>query len=164
MDVNKWPFWYPGYRFMRAPFRATKYWFGNLKSFFMRGRMGWAPIDAWDTDSYLGKVIPMMLRHLADHHMGIPGYICAKYPNDDEAASKAWHDELISIAEKIEFANADEMDYNQYRTRYWNEDMTTNPEWSAVYYQEDALIRQRQEKAIKEAMNWIGEHWHNLWD
>lgn len=165
MAINKnWPLWYSGYRFWRAPIKATSYWFGNLKAFFRRGRYGFSYMDVWDTDSYLSKVIPSMLRHLAQYHCGVPGYIYEKYPEDDETASKIWAQDLNRIADLIEFSKADQDDYNKYSHLFWNEDMSTNKEWAESYFQENACIYKRQQDAIKEAMTWLGEHWFELWD
>lgn len=173
MNRDKWPFWYAGYRFFCAPFKATEYWFGNLKSFFRRGRMGWAPIDVWDTDSYLGQVIPKMLHYLAENGCSCCAEYVAKYPNDEDAAFQAWRDDLNRIANLIEFANSDQDDHNKYAKEYWdialnkpvNDPMPEGKEWlKKAYYDENAAIYKKQEAAIKEAMSWIGEHWFMFWD
>lgn len=164
MNRDKWPFWYPGYIFWRAPIKATKYFWGNLCGYFRRGRLGWSYGDAWDIDMYLGQVIPAMLRHMAEKGMSCPMRYVDAYPNDDEAAHQAWHDDLIHCAKQIEYAAADSSEFNAYRQMYWNEDMTTNDRWHDIYYQEEKLIAEKQRAAIKEAMTWLGENWYDLWD
>ena len=160
----------------RAPIRAIKDEWYNIKAFFRRGRTGWAYIDLWNMDSYLGRILPAMFRHLADHCCGCPmGYI-EKYPNDEDAAHKAWEDDLRQIADLIEYANAESDDYNKYAEAYWEVcglgkntlNDTTNKEVDPVlsdnYHQEHRLIAEKQQAAIEKAMAWIGKHWFELWD
>lgn len=173
MNRDKWPLWHQGYKFFYAPIKAIDYWFDNLRAFFRRGRMGWSYGDAWDTDIYLGIIIPGLLRHMANYGMGCPMEYVEKYPNDDEAAHQAWKDDLNHIADLIEFANSDEDDHNKYAKEYWdialkkpiNDPMPEGKEWlHDAYYQENAVICEKQQAAIEEAMNWIGKHFFSLWD
>ena len=174
MDDVKWPFWYPGFQFWRAPIQATKYWFNNFKAFLRRGRLGWAPIDVWNMDSYMGKILPAMLRHLAANHNGVPMRLSEKYNGDVDKASEKWSDELFDVAKKIEFATAEPDEYNQYAKAHWiiidslksiNDPKPIGTETLEDNYdKENKLIVDRQRKAIKEAMAWLGEHWEELWD
>ena len=174
MNRDKWPHWHPGYKFFYAPIKAIDYWFDNLRAFFRRGRMGWSYGDAWDIDTYLGIVIPGLLRHMAEKGMGCPMRYVDEYPNNDgEEAHKAWHDDLIHTAELIEFAASDTDDHNQYAKKYWdialkkpiNDPMPEGTEWlHDAYYEESKKISEKQQAAIKEAMTWLGENWYDLWD
>ena len=180
MNRDKWPHCHRGYSFRYAPIKAIDYWFDNLRAFFRRGRMGWSYGDAWDIDTYLGIVIPGLLRHMANYGMGCPMEYVEKYPNDDEAAHQAWKNDLNHIANLIEFANSDNDDYNKYAEAYWEAcglgrtikktkngiktTITVDDTLKNNYYQEARLICEKQQAAIEEAMNWIGKHWFNLWD
>lgn len=173
MNRDKWPLWHSGYKFFYAPIKAIDFWLDNLRAFFRRGRMGWSYGDAWDIDKYLGLIIPGLLRHMANYGVSCPMEYVDKYPNDDEAAHQAWKDELNRIADLVEFANSDEDDHNKYAKEYWdialnkhiNDPMPAGKEWlHDAYYQENAVIYEKQQAAIEEAMNWIGKHWFNLWD
>ena len=174
MDDVKWPFWYSSFRFWHAPIQATKYWFNNLKAFLRRGRLGWAQMDVWNMDNYIGKVLPAMLRHLAANHSGVPMRLSEKYNDDVDKASEKWADELFDIAKKIEFAVTEPDEHNQYAEAFWiiihsrkdiNDPMPIGTETlEDNYYQENKLIVERQRKAIKEAMTWLGEHFEELWD
>lgn len=167
---NKWPLWYKGYYFWRKPFKCVKNWFWNLKCFFIRGRMGWAPSDVWDIDMYFGKIIPETLRYLATYHNAFPYQY--KGLTKDEDASLAWETDLYNIAQQIEFAAADRDEFNPYTKQFYDflEHKGLKPitdEQKALsdkFYEEDKKIYLRQETAVKEAMTWLGEHWFELWD
>lgn len=56
---------YPFYDFWR-----------DCKTFYLRGRYGWAPRDTWNLESHLARTLAGTLNHLADHTHGVP----ATYP------------------------------------------------------------------------------------
>ena len=173
MNRDKWPHWHRGYSLRYAPIKAINYWFDNLRAFFRRGRMGWSYGDAWDIDTYLGIVIPGLLRHLAEHGIGCPmGYI-EEYKDDEDAAHEAWHNDLKHTAELIEFAMSDSDDHNEYAKAYWdialnkpiNDPMPEGKEWlQKAYYDERKKISEKQQAAIEEAMTWLGKNWFDAWD
>jgi len=160
----------------RAPIRAIKDEWYNIKAFLRRGRTGWAYIDLWNMDNYLGRILPAMLRHLADKCCGCPMAYVDKYPDNDEAAHEAWKDDLRHIADLIEYANAESDNYNKYAEAYWEacglgkdslQDIVNKEVDKTLqenYYQEHRLIGDKQQAAIEEAMAWIGKHWFELWD
>lgn len=164
----------------RAPIRAIKDEWYNIKAFLRRGRTGWAYIDLWNMDCYLGKILPAMLRHLADNCYGCPMEYVDNYPDDDEAAHEAWKSDLRHTANLIEYANAESDDYNKYAEAYWEAcglgrtikktkngteiTITVDDTLKDNYYQEAKLIAEKQQKAIEEAMTWLGKHWFELWD
>lgn len=173
MNRDKWPLWHRGYSFRYAPIKAIDYWFDNLRAFFRRGRMGWSYGDAWDTDTYLGIVIPGLLRHMADHGMGCPMRYVKEHPEDENAGHEAWHNDLRRIASLIEYACDESDNYNKYAKDYWaialnksiNDPMPEGTEWlHDAYYEEAEKITKKQQASIEEAMAWIGENWYELWD
>jgi len=56
---------YPFYDFWR-----------DCRTFYLRGRYGWAPRDTWNLENYLARTFAGTLNHLADHTHGVP----ANYP------------------------------------------------------------------------------------
>ena len=171
-DRDNWPFWYRGYSLRYAPIKAIKYWFGNLRAFFRRGRLGWAYGDAWDIDMYIGKVLPEMLRHMANEGMGCPMQYIDKHPDDEEAGHQEWKNDLIHCAELIEFAASDRDDHNPF-AKDWldiilerdiNDPCDDVKELRECYKVEDLDIYARQQEAIKEAFAWLGENFYDLWD
>jgi len=53
---------YPFYDFWR-----------DCRTFYLRGRYGWAPRDTWNLESHLARTFAGTLNHLADHTHGVPG-------------------------------------------------------------------------------------------
>ena len=169
MDITKY---FPHHMWVRRSFKGIKDEWYNIKSFFQRGRLGWANCDTWNIDNYLGRILPAMLRHLADNHCGMPMEYMDKY-SDEDKASEAWAADLNHIADMIEYANSESDDHNKYAEDYWaialhrklNELMPEGKEWLRdAYYNESKTIYENQQAAIKEAMTWLGEHWFSLWD
>lgn len=78
-----------------APYRAWK-WFlripREIQWKWQRMNRGWSDQDVWGAYYHLSRVIPGMLRNLADNHMGHPGAL-----TDEE-----WTAKLRSMADKIE--------------------------------------------------------------
>ena len=160
------------FKFPYSPWRWPSNWPHNIKSFFQRGRLGWANYDTWNMDNYLGKILPAMLRHLADNHIGYPMEYAEKFKDDDKA-SEAWAIDLKHIAGLIEYASSDTDDHNKYAEDYWaialhknvNDPMPKGKEWlKDAYYNESKTIYDNQKNAIKEAFSWLGEKYYQLWD
>lgn len=74
-------------------------WIG-VKNAYHRMKYGWAWVDLWNMDTYLGQLIPSMLRELAARSCGTP------YDMEEEEY-KAY---LVALAYLFELANIDEFD------------------------------------------------------
>ena len=183
MDVRKY---FPHHLYVarpwRAPIRAIKDEWYNIKAFLRRGRMGWAYIDLWNMDNYLGVILPAMLRHLGENHCGMPMEYVEKYKDDDEASAH-WKADLLWVADLIEYANSDADDHNPYAEEYWEacglgrkttkkvdgtivstHNTEVDEELKKKYYDYHMEIGKRQQEAIKKAFAWLGEHYFELWD
>ena len=68
-----------------------------LKALFHRALYGFAPIDAWDMDSYMCTLVPSMLRTLADRSWSYPG-------NEEFPTLELYEEWLLALATIIECA------------------------------------------------------------
>lgn len=85
---------YATYYMLRHPWLYVKYFFYALRDCYHRIRYGFCPSDVFDMDNYLARLLPAMLRQLAD------GY---GYPGDDEFPThEAWASYLNECASNIE--------------------------------------------------------------
>lgn len=64
----------PVFYFFNDNYYRIKHWIAGLplriKSFFQRGKRGWADCDTWDFDSYLADVISKGVEHLRINSTG----------------------------------------------------------------------------------------------
>ena len=91
---------YATYYMLRHPRLYVKYFFYALRDCYHRIRYGFCPSDVFDMDSYLARLLPAMLRQLAD------GY---GYPGDDEfPTNEAWTSYLNECASNIEAYESDD--------------------------------------------------------
>lgn len=89
-------------------YKNIPYLFRSIKWFFIRGKNGWSEYDVWNMDGYLLKIIPEMLRHLADHHFGYPSNIAnIRDEQYDKGKDEEWTQKLLEIAHHFEEADFD---------------------------------------------------------
>lgn len=159
-----------GYRpryYLRHPFEWIKMKCRQIKWAYQRVRYGWCESDTWDIDSWFLKVFPNMLNHYADETHSYPG--TEEYPTYE-----SWRDKLYEVAAAIKGYNETEWDskneyYNEYyeELRNWqvNDIITRGP--TPAYYKyrarDEELAAEAYEK-FKDAMIWVIEHFHSLWD
>ena len=74
-------------------------WIG-AKNAYHRMRYGWAWGDVWNMDTYLGQLVPSMLRELATGSCGTPY----------DATGEEYQEYLMALAYLFELTNIDEMD------------------------------------------------------
>lgn len=85
---------YATHYMLRHPWLYVKYFFYALRDCYHRIHYGFCPSDVFNMDNYLAKLLPAMLRQLAD------GY---GYPGDDEFPThEAWAYYLNNCASNIE--------------------------------------------------------------
>ena len=149
----------------------------SIKNAYWRITKGFCPEDTWDWYIYEANLIHDSLMYLADNHVGI----MYEYENDDEG----YTNKLISIANTIYNATYYEDTYdNPFREDYYkdlenvsfertNENgMRINrlnfDKTSKALFDHFQFVEQRNgekaKKNLKEAFDWIAEHWFELWD
>jgi len=107
------------------------------KHFIQRGKRGYSYRDIWNMDSYLSKLLPDMLEHLATTSNSYP----------IEMSSKEWTKMLKKWAKDIREASIDPPL------------KVTDKGIEKYKKQVDA-----NQKLIKDTFTEIGEHYFNLWD
>ena len=113
----------------------------NIKSFYQRGKRGYADCDVWNLDMYLVKVMGGAINRLAE--------TTHSYPNGYEEYED-WTKDLKDIAELI--------------TKLYPDD---NVNWDL----EGSQFRENYDKVLEEAevasevvFDWLKEHFNDLWD
>jgi len=165
--MRSWPFWHTWFSW-KQPIRKLRIIKGNIKSFWQRGKNGFAVSDTWDTSHYLAVIIPKMLRTIAEKGMGYPWY---SNPED-------WKNTLISIAEDFEYYNMDTDKLNKYAEEYNNSlytntkdflDNINNPdalrkELFDRWYEEEKKVTEEQRVRLRNALEKLTEIYDDLWD
>ena len=146
----------------------------NLKSAWMRATRGWCYSDVWDWDVWFMRVVPNMLRHMAEHGSAYPGREPFNTP-------ERWHDWLNEMADLIESGDEQWQDeHNEYYKEYINSIMSkpwklaadyekhhiplVDPEIKDKYWARSKELSEQGEKNIKFALESIGSHFYNIWD
>lgn len=113
----------------------------GIKSFYQRGKRGYADCDVWNLDMYLVKVMSGAINRLAE--------TTHSYPNGYEEYED-WIKDLKDIAELITKLNVDD-----------------NIHWDL----EGSQLRKAYDEAMEEhdlaaevVFDWMKEHFNNLWD
>jgi hypothetical protein len=117
----------------------------RLKHAWQRAQRGYDDSNWWNLHYYLADHLPPLLEQLAEDHHGVPTDMVDKAGGDVNEGSKIWAAELRDVAQKIRESNNDECAHDNGRCI---KDVH-------CYVSEDN---------IKQAMVWLGEHWHSLWD
>ena len=86
--------------YLTHPFLFIKELWIGAKNAYHRMRFGFAWVDLYNMDTYLGQLIPSMLKELAARSCGVPYDI-------EEEEYKAY---LIALARLFEIANIDKFD------------------------------------------------------
>lgn len=73
----------------------------GIKNLWHRAFYGYAWVDLWNTDAYLGELVPNMLDELAEKSCGWPGEECG-YPEPED-----WIEEMHILAWLMRRANYD---------------------------------------------------------
>lgn len=156
-------------------------WFKDLrigiKNFWHRGRTGWAWVDLWNTDTYLGQLLPNMLEELAERSHGWPQ--SEEYPTFED-----WQCELRVLAKLLNILNIDvllEQDkfedaFNEYRAgvpiyplrnlNFYNEYVLTEDECKRI----DEAPTKYERLAIEDEIlrvklfGRVGKIFRGLWD
>ena len=85
--------------------RNIPYLWSRIKFFYLRGKNGWCPYDAWDIDCYLLKILPEMLRYLAKNSHSHPVLTKPMTKESSDKDAEEWKKILIYMAECFEEAD-----------------------------------------------------------
>jgi len=97
-----WRSWSTRY-YLTHPWKIVKDWINAGKNLWARARKGYAWVDLWNLDGYLGTMIPNALDELADRSCGSP---C----NDEWPTYEDWTAELHVLAHLLRICNYDSVD------------------------------------------------------
>lgn len=92
LSVWTWP--YSKRYYLTHPWKWFKELWSNIKAAYMRARYGWCYTDAWECGYWLLEVMPQLLRHIANHGCGYPGY--GRFDTYEK-----WRDWLLEMANKL---------------------------------------------------------------
>ncbi len=125
------------YIFYRIPFEVENYW-RHCKSFFSRGRKGYAKTDLWSFDLYLCKIIGYGLIDLSNNLSG--------YPSELESTGE-WKSILNKMASGF-------LGYVQ-EEEYFSENET---------FREFETRKKKAEIKLNESLALFKRYFINLWD
>ena len=145
----------------------------SIKNAYWRITKGFCPEDTWDWYTYQANLIHDSLMYLAANHYGT----MMEYENDD----KGYTEKLEQIANTIFNATNYEDTYpNPFRDDYYksldsvsiirkdNVAVLDYPEKHKQLFKHYMTCDERNYKEakqdLKEALNWIADHWFDLWD
>lgn len=178
--MNKYSVWYMPYSkkyLITHPWLWFKCTWRNIRDAWRRSVYGWTYGDVWDWDHWFARVVPDMLRYMADHGSAYPGHPPFETP-------EKWHDWLHEMAHLIETADeAWQDEHNEYYKEYmehimdnWEPIVTDEngvchhqttkepPEIHKQYMKRSQELAKEGEDNVRRALTLIGEHFHNLWD
>jgi hypothetical protein len=141
---------------------------GIIKSFYQRGRRGWADEDVWGFDNYLAKIIAEGLEELAKISHGIPTSFFSEEvrqgwergeDNSHEDNEKAAQAHIAWLEDKISW-------FKWYNTYYdLPETDWTNPKFSEEEkHHMIEMHQQKLERFYNEVLSDFGQHFGELWD
>lgn len=64
-----------GYSYYARPWELARDVWHEVASMIHRGVFGWDRTDTWSLDAHLAKILPQMLRYLADQDHGVPSWV-----------------------------------------------------------------------------------------
>ena len=100
----------------------------EIKYFIQRGRRGYADCDCWGIDSYLIKIVPLMLRQMGKYQSGCPFDFFDKENKNNECAR--WRAELEKMAIGFEAAgHLSNVDYLESGKEDWINNEEKKKEW-----------------------------------
>lgn len=159
--MNKYSVWYMPYNkkyLITHPWQWFRCAWRNIRDAWRRSVYGWAYGDVWDWDTWFMRVVPDMLRHMANKGSAYPGHEPFDTP-------EKWHDWLHHMADLIE--SADEQwqdDHNEYHKDYIDHIWENDKERFNKYMTRANELREIGDENIKLALNQIAENFSSLWD
>lgn len=159
--MNKYSVWYMPYNkryLITHPWQWVRCAYKNIRDAWRRSVYGWTYGDVWDWDTWFTRVVPDMLRHMADKGSAYPGY----EPFD---TSEKWHKWLHWIADLIETADEEWQDeHNEFYKDYMDHIWENDKERFNKYMTRANELREMGDENIKLALRQVSENFSSLWD
>lgn len=141
----------------------------SIKRAYWRITKGFCPYDIWDWYTYMAQLIHDTLTYLADNHMGT----MMEYENKDEEYTKKLKEVAKIILDATDFEETyenpfKEAYYKDLENVYMHDNQVrfdkTDPKLYKQYTHKEQENYEQAQKDLKEAFNWILDHWWELWD
>ena len=159
--MNKYTVWYMPYNkkyLITHPWQWFRCTWRNIRDAWHRSVYGWTYGDVWDWDMWFMRVVPDMLRHMANKGSAYPGHIPFETP-------EKWHDWLQHMAHLIETADETWQDeHNEFYRDYMDHIWEDNQKRFDKYMTRANELREQGDKNVAQAFKEMGEHFHCLWD
>ena len=159
--MNKYSVWYMPYNkryLITHPWQWVRCAYKNIRDAWRRSVYGWTYGDVWDWDTWFMRVVPDMLRHMANHGSAYPGHEPFETP-------EKWHDWLQHMAFLIESADeAWQDEHNEYYEDYMKHIFENNKALFNQYLTRAKELQDMGHKNIILALKEIGEHFYSIWD
>ena len=159
--MNKYSVWYMPYNkkyLITHPWQWVRCACRNIRDAWRRSVYGWTYGDVWDWDNWFVRVVPDMLRHMANHGSAYPG--CEPFDTPEK-----WHDWLQHMAYLIETADEEWQDeHNEFCKDYMDHIWENDKERFNKYMMRATELHEMGEENIKLALENIGKFFHCIWD
>ena len=176
-DLSVWTWDYPTRYYLLHPWRWIKEFHINRRNARNRARKGYCYLDWANFDWWFCKLVPNMLRDMADKGHGYPG-------RDQFDTPEKWHEWLHKIADEIEKCDDKYLEQqNQYSEEFMErcekrrrrvddefglrtvfELSEEDKEFNKKYFARWEELNNKRDERIKQVMTELGEHWSCLWD
>lgn len=159
--MNKYSVWYMPYNkkyLITHPWQWFRCAWRNIRDAWRRSVYGWTYGDVWDWDTWFARVVPDMLRHMANKGSAYPGRIPFETP-------EKWHDWLQHMAFLIETSDeAWQDEHNEFYRDYMDHIWENDKKRFDKYMTRANELREQGDKNVAQAFKEMGEHFHCLWD
>ena len=150
------------------------------RNYYARAKRGFAWVDLWNLDKYLGTMVPNALDELADRSCGAPygPEECYRWKTFEE-----WQQELHLLAKLMRIANTEYLVHDEFGNKFheWRSGLILQPIRHTSFYSEyvipntdaDAIDAATSEldqyylqvKSLRKVIfNVFAEIWDSLWD
>lgn len=149
----------------------------GIKNFWHRGRTGWAWVDLWNTDDYIGQLLPNMLKELATRSHGWP-------ESEEHPTFEDWQLELRIMAKLLNILNIDViMEDRKFESAFsdYRAGLTIHPLHNLPFYGEYVITPEEGAKIDAAETKWqrlqietdilrgklfvrLAKIWNALWD
>jgi hypothetical protein len=153
------------------PFKPSEIrWnFLRFKSYFIRGKKGWAPMDTWSFDYYLSPIIRDALTHLKKNNHGYPGSLDNQEEWEVILEKIIWTFDACEKIQKSDWYMLPRENYIMsngklyYKDNTEYEELRKNYEEIAVKYNNHVMT---DEELLKYEEGWrlFKEYYFSLWD
>lgn len=143
--------------YITHPFIWFRDIYKSLKNFYLRGRYGFAPTDAWNFDTWYPLVGAAAIKYMALNGCSF---------SIDYENRAAWFSFLMDLSKDLRECVYDEDKENEYAADFYNgvENDNLNPEIRDKYFSRLKEINDKAKSNARKIYSKIGENLFNLWD